>query len=168
MGMPAIRPIFFLECVMIEALNDLDWNPLMIKAASHSRLVVFEQCKARAKYAFIDKIPEPERQLPPGKTEHPNDRGTRIHLAAEKYVKGGVELVPELQHFAAEFEQLKDLHAKGKVSLEGEWAFNRAWEPVAWMSYDTWMRIKCDAVVFHSKKKAVVIDYKSGKRWATS
>lgn len=146
-------------------LMDLDPQMKQIKAGSHSRLAVFEACKYRAKLAFVDRIPEPERPLPPGKTEHANDRGTRIHDAAERFVKGGVELIPELKSFEPEFLQLKALHGQGKVSTEGEWAFNRSWEPVAWMSHDTFMRIKCDAVVSVDRKRAVVIDYKSGKRW---
>lgn len=136
-----------------------------IKTGSHSRLVVFEQCRYRAKLSYVDRIPEPERPLPPGKTEHANDRGTRIHEAAEAYVKGGVELIDELEAFAPEMGRMRDLHKEGKVSLEGEWAFNRKWEPVAWMSYDVWIRIKCDAVVFMDPSYAVVVDYKSGKRW---
>jgi len=137
----------------------------MIKAGSHSRLADFESCKLKAKLKYVDRIPEPERPLPPGKTEHPNDRGTRIHEAAEKFVQGGVELIQELKPFEPELKQMRELHADGKVSLEGEWAYNEKWEPVAWMSHDAWMRIKCDAVVFMTPKWGVVVDYKSGKRW---
>ncbi len=146
---------------------DPTWSPDMktIKSGSHSRLSVFEQCPRRAKLQYIDRIPEPERPLPPGKSEHPNDRGTRVHLAAEKFVGGGVELIDELKSFEAELMQMRDLASRGRVSLEGEWAFNSSWDPVAWMSYDVWMRIKCDAVVHLSKAQAVVIDYKTGKRW---
>ena len=132
---------------------------------SFSRLGDFEQCKYRAKLKYLDKIPEPERPLPPGKTEHANDRGTRIHDAAERYVRGGIELIPELHGFRPEFEKLKADFAAGKVSLEGEWGMNRQWEPVAWGSSDVWFRLKLDALVFLSKTEAVVIDYKTGRRY---
>jgi len=132
---------------------------------SFSRLGDFEQCKHRAKLKYLDKIPEPERPLPPGKTEHANDRGTRIHDAAERYVRGGIELIPELQKFKTEFEKLKSLFAAGKVSLEGEWAMDRGWNPVAWKSSDAWLRLKLDAMVMLSKTEAVVIDYKTGRRY---
>ena len=72
----------------------------MIKAWSFSRLSIFEQCKLRTKLAYIDRIPEPPRPLPPGKTEHANDRGTRIHDAAERFVRGGAELLEDLQRVA--------------------------------------------------------------------
>lgn len=136
-----------------------------IKAGSHSRIVVFEKCKYEAKLRYIEKIPEPARPLPPGKTEHANDRGERIHKAAEMFVKGGVELIPELEKFREDFEALRELYAEGRVSLEGEWAYDRQWNPVGYFSLDVWCRIKCDAVVFVSDEEAIVIDYKSGKKW---
>lgn len=136
-----------------------------IEAWSYSRLSTFEQCRLRAKLAFIDKIPEPERPLPPGKTEHANDRGTRIHDAAERFVRGGIELISELKTFSEEFHKLRELYAAGKVSLEGEWAVDKDWNPVAWMSSTAWGRIKLDAFVRTSKTRAVVIDYKTGKRF---
>ncbi len=136
-----------------------------IKAWSYSRLVDFEQCKLRAKLKYIDRIPEPARPLPPGKTEHANDRGTRIHDAAERFVRGGVELVPELKAFSTEFHDLRNKYEHGMVSLEGEWAINKDWEPVAWGDRDAWARIKLDAFVRLSKTHAVVIDYKTGKKY---
>lgn len=136
-----------------------------IAAWSYSRISVFEQCKLRAKLAYVDRIPEPPRPLPPGKTEHANDRGTRIHEAAEMFIKGGVELLPELNSFKAEFLRLRDLYKQGKVALEGEWAVDREWTPTSWKSSDAWARVKLDAFVRLSKKHAVVIDYKTGKRF---
>jgi hypothetical protein len=136
-----------------------------IKAWSYSRLGDFEACKLRARLKYVDRIPEPARPLPPGKTEHANDRGTRIHEAAELFVKGGVELIPELEPFMDELVALRGLYAEGKVSLEGEWAIDKEWNPVAWGSSDAWARIKLDAFVRLSKTHAVVIDYKTGKKW---
>ena len=136
-----------------------------IKAWSYSRLVDFEQCKLRAKFKYVDRIPEPARPLPLGKTEHANDRGTRIHDAAERFVRGGVELIPELKPFAAEFHDLRNKYSHGMVSLEGEWAINKDWAPVAWGDRDAWARIKLDAFVRLSPTHAVVIDYKTGRKY---
>ena len=137
----------------------------MITAWSHSRLVVYEQCPFHLKLKYIDKIPEPIRPLPSGKKEHANERGTRIHEAAELFVKGGVELIPELGHFAEELHQLRDLYEKGTVSLEGDWGFNYDWEPVGWTSEDIWGRVKLDAFVQPDPEAAIIIDYKSGKKY---
>lgn len=136
-----------------------------IKTWSFSRLQDFEKCKRLAKLKYIDKIPEPERPLPPGKTEHANDRGTRIHDAAERFVRGGVLLIPELKAFETEFNKLRTLFAAGKVSLEGEWGTDRNWEPCAWAGDNVWQRLKLDAMVFLSDTEAVVIDYKTGRRF---
>jgi hypothetical protein len=80
-----------------------------ISSGSYTRLAKYEACPFSAKLAYIDRIPEPERPLPPGKTEHANDRGTRLHEAAEKYIKGGVELIPELAKFEKEYNKAREL-----------------------------------------------------------
>lgn len=129
---------------------------------SHSKLVDFDRCRLAAKLKHIDRIPEPERELPPGKTEHANDRGTRIHDAAEQYVRGKGPFIPEMKEFKAEFDHLKHLFKLGIVSLEGEWGMDRNWAPTDWRS--AWHRSKLDALVLCSPEEAVVIDYKSGRR----
>jgi len=144
---------------------ELELPDMTIKAWSYSRLGVFETCPLRAKLAYIDRIQELPRPLPPGKTEHANDRGSRIHDAAELYVKGNVELIPELKHFKTELHALRDLYRAGKVSTEGEWAYDRNWLPVQWADSKAWLRMKLDALVRVSKTHAVVIDYKTGKRY---
>lgn len=137
----------------------------MISAWSHSRLAVFEQCKFRAKLQFVDRIPEPARPLPPGKFEHANDRGTRVHEAGELFVRGGVELIPELEAFRPEFTRLRELFKEGKVGLEGEWGYDQNWSPISWKDSNIWARIKLDAFVRLSKTHGVVIDYKTGKKF---
>lgn len=140
-------------------------QPKRIHAWSFSRLSIFEQCKLRAQLAYLDKIPEPPRPLPPGKTEHANDRGTRVHDAAELFVSRDIELIPELRTFEEEFYRLRELFRQGKVSLEGEWGIDEQWMPVAWRSSDIWGRIKLDALVHLTPTHGVVIDYKTGKRY---
>ena len=85
-----------------------------ITAGSFSRLSVYTDCPHRAKLQYLDKIKENERPDPgPGK-EHANDRGSRVHDAAEMYVKGEVdELVLELLNFEEELIHLRALYAEG-------------------------------------------------------
>lgn len=135
-----------------------------INRVSFSRLQDFEKCKYLAKLKYIDQIPEPARPLPEGKKEHANDRGSRIHEAAEWYVKSDVELAPELHSMREDFDELKGLYKEGRVSLEGEWAVNRDWTPVAWTSSDAWCRMKLDAFVNNGNGTGRVIDYKTGRR----
>ena len=135
-----------------------------IMSWSHSSLGSFEKCKQLAKFKQIDRIPEPERPLPEGKTEHANDRGSRIHDHAELFVKGEHDKqIPEMRKFAVEFDHLRHLYSKGLVSLEGEWGVDKNWEPTDWKT--AWHRSKVDALVRPNKYEAIVIDYKSGKRF---
>lgn len=137
-----------------------------INKVSFSRLQNFEKCKYLAKLTYIDKIPEPERPLPKGKTEHANVRGNRIHDAAEMFVQGGVEMIPELKKFEEEFLELRELYKIKRCFLEGEWAVTLEWEPTAWTSSDAWLRKKLDALVISEDGlHARVIDYKSGRRY---
>lgn len=131
---------------------------------SHSKLGDFEKCKALYKFKHLDKIPEPERPLRPGQLEHANDRGTRVHTAAELFVNGTTTAqVDEMRKFAGEFEHLRHLFSKGLVSLEGEWAVDRDWNVADWRT--GWHRSKVDAIVFPAKHSAIVIDYKTGKKF---
>ena len=131
---------------------------------SHSSLGNFEKCKFLAKLKHLDRIPEPQRELPQGKTEHANDRGSRIHDWAENYVNGThATQIPEMREFAVEFEHLRHLFTKGIVSLEGEWGVDKNWEVTDWKT--AWHRSKVDAIVFPDPYSAIVIDYKSGKKF---
>lgn len=133
----------------------------MINSGSFSRLQVFEQCKFRAHLMYELKIAEPDRPLPTGKTEHANDRGTRVHTEAERFVQNKAPLARELTSFEPEMNKLQRLYPGGNVSLEGEWGFDRAWEPCDWRG--AWLRMKLDALVRLSPVEAVVIDFKTGK-----
>lgn len=106
----------------------------MIHSWSHSKLGDFDKCKFYAYLKHDQRIPEPQRPLPPGKTEHANDRGTRYHQNCEDYVGGkDVALFPDIdQAFGPQLDLLRVLHKDGLVSLEGEWAVDDGWNVVAW------------------------------------
>lgn len=183
----------------------------MIDSWSHSKLGDFEKCKFLAYLKHDLKVPEPERPLPPGKTEHANDRGTRVHDNCEQYVRGNInELCIEAEKFfGPQLDMMRILYAEGKVSLEGEWAMNNSWEPCSWggdwvsvdmpdkdeptievqklpqkhrvfggiyivgtgkkaaafMWVPAWLRLKLDACVFLDDTQAIVIDYKTGRKF---
>jgi hypothetical protein len=132
---------------------------------SASKLKTFSQCKLRTQLQYGQKIPEPPRELKPGQTEFPNERGSRIHLEAENYAQGQGELTPALTKFRPEFDSLKQLYADGKVEIEQEWAFDRRWVPVEWRSPDAWLRAKLDVIVFLSEYEAVIADHKTVKKF---
>lgn len=138
---------------------------MAITSWSHSKLVDFERCKYAAWLKHDQRIPEPERPLKPGQTEHANDRGTRVHLDCELYVSGQIDdlCVEAAKHFAGPLSLLRAMHADGLVSLEGEWGLNFNWAPIEWRS--AWHRSKLDAIVYHSEHEATVIDFKTGRKF---
>lgn len=136
----------------------------MIKSWSFSRLGDFETCAYRAKLKFLDKVPEPERPLKPGQTEHANDRGTRIHENIEKFIRGEAELCTEaLKHFGPYIKSLKQYYEAGKVEMEGEWGFDKDWKPCDYRT--AWLRLKCDAVWHQDEESVTIIDYKTGRKF---
>lgn len=129
----------------------------MIKTWSYSRLLDFESCPLKAKLKYVDKIPD----LKPRTAA---DRGTAIHLEAENYVNGTLPtLPPSLNKLAPQFYSLKEHYRQKHVSLEGEWGFNHEWKPTEYRT--AWGRIKADAVCTISPTTAVVIDFKTGKKF---
>lgn len=127
-----------------------------IPSWSISRIQVYEQCAYRAKLQWLDKIAD----LQP-KTAA--DRGSQIHQEAEDYVLGKSDFTPSLRHFRLDFESLKRHADAGRVICEEEWGFDRNWNVSDWRK--AWLRLKCDAVCFLDPSHAVVIDYKTGKRF---
>lgn len=106
----------------------------MITSWSHSKLGDFSKCKKMTFLKHVARIPEPPRPLPPGKTEHANDRGSRVHDNCEGYVRGDHDsLCPEAEKsFGLQLDLLRVMYAEGLVSLEGEWGMSREWTIAGW------------------------------------
>lgn len=137
----------------------------MATSWSFSKIGDFEKCKKYFWLKHEQKIPEPERPLRPGQTEHANDRGSRIHDNCEQYVRGDIHtLAPEAEKFfGIKIDLLRVLYEFGHVELEGEWGMDEDWDVTDW---DTaWLRLKLDVLVHVSETEAVVIDYKTGKKF---
>lgn len=131
---------------------------------SHSRIVDFEKCKFRFKLKYLDRIPEPERPLREGEVERPNERGDRIHKAAEAWIKTGGPLPVELEAFAGEFDRARQYHLEGKLQVEQEWGYDCGWQPTGYFDSNVWLRVKQDGFVQHSPQIALTYDIKSGKK----
>lgn len=156
------------DSVMLEGVLPEDaYSVDTIQSWSFSSLQVYEECAYRSKLARVDKIPEPVRETPPaGMTEWPHERGTRVHDNAEMYVRGEViEPCSELKHFIPELNHLKTLYEANMVEMEEMWCYNIDWECVDEERIeDIWLRVKLDAAVFTGDNRAVVVDYKTGKK----
>lgn len=132
---------------------------------SFSKLKDFDKCKKMFWLKHDQRIPEPERPLPPGKTEHANDRGTRIHEECELYINGTHDdLGPEAaKHFGDHLALVRAMYQDGMVSVEGEWAHDKGWDIVPWK--DGWLRLKLDIMIMLSPTHAEVIDLKTGRKF---
>ena len=129
----------------------------MIVAWSFSRLDTYLGCPQKAKFKFLDKLPEPPAPA--------LERGSAIHKLCEGYLIGTIKRLPkELKLFAEEFKALRKI-AK-HLQVEAELAFDKDWKPVGWFAYDCWCRIKVDLMYddpYETDTRAVT-DWKTGKR----
>lgn len=127
-----------------------------ITAWSFSRWQAYEECPRKAKYKFIDKLPEPQGEA--------LVRGTALHELCEFYLKGIIKKIPpELKLITQQLKELK----KAKAVPEAEFAFNRDWKPVDWFAKDAWCRVKADSTILPITGRGTptvkVDDFKSGK-----
>lgn len=124
-----------------------------ITSWSYSRYSTYDKCPAKAKYKFLDKLPEPPSPA--------MERGDTIHKLAEAYTKGELKkLPPELRHFKEEFAELK----KSKPVVEESWAFTKKWLRTTWNDWaNCAVRIKVDAACLDGDDLHI-IDHKTGKK----
>ncbi len=121
-------------------------------AVSYSRWQVYDQCPARFKYAYLDRLPEEKGPA--------LERGSLIHSEAESYLKRELrELPSSLDKFTQDFKRLRKVRAQSEIQV----AVSRDWTPTEWFGEDVWLRAVFDAVVL-KKKLAWIIDFKTGKQ----
>ena len=132
---------------------------------SFSKLQDFSRCKLAFKIKHIDKVPEPERPLPKGKTEHGNDRGSRVHDNIETYIRGDHDALcyEAEKHFGTYIDLVRVMYQDGIVEMEGQWGFSEDWEVAEWG--DAWLRMKLDLLIHVSPTQAIVIDWKTGRHF---
>lgn len=131
---------------------------------SFSRLKDYEKCPLMAYNKYVEKKPQDHMDMTAA------DRGTKIHLEAELFVKGEGPFTENLAKFADYFSGLKDEFEAGTVELEENWGFNQDWEATGWWSDDVWCRMKLDNCRHTGWEdgelvSAVSTDYKTGKKF---
>lgn len=142
----------------------------LVTSWSFSRWETYEQCPLRFKLKNIDKQREPSSPV--------LDRGTDIHKLAEDYVlsakplalpeyvdkaRGGNVISP-YQHFEKELKHLRD----NKAYVEQDWGFRNDWSWNGrndWFGSDVWFRAKADACVVYDDDTALLVDWKTGKKY---
>src|SRR5262245_46723295 len=134
-------------------------KPLRFEAWSYSRWKSYEECPAKARWTYLDKVKE-EGEKGPALI-----RGAKIHEQASLFVQGKLETLPgELDRFDNEFAILRRAYDEDDVIVEEQWALTKEWKPTAWFADDAWVRVVLDVgVIDWSEKKALIIDHKTGR-----
>ena len=119
----------------------------MIQNWSYSRYNTYNNCPRKAKYLYIDKLPEPPSEA--------INRGVATHKLAEDYLNGTGKLPEELAKFRRDFLWLRKEGARAEMEL----SLDREWMPTDWKA--GWWRGKIDAIL--KADPFVVVDFKTGK-----
>jgi hypothetical protein len=139
-------------------IKDLRTAPLgLVGAWSMSRLSDFESCPYAVFLGKVKKMPSPSGPAA--------ERGTQIHEHIEKYIEGEhTDVIKEMKTFIKLIDHLRDGYGT-TVEIEGDWAFTRNWITTGWSDDNSWARFKLDALDHQSPTSAMVIDWKTGRKF---
>lgn len=128
-------------------------------AHSYSALKLFETCPKRY---YHQRITKEVVDQPGPATVH----GERVHKQLEDALKGTAALPAETAALQPLCDTLRTYaEAEGAtLTIEQEYTLNSDLQPTGWFSPDAWLRFKLDALVLRPNGKAVVVDWKTGKR----
>lgn len=129
-----------------------------ISAWSYSRLSTWMQCPFKAKLLMIDKLKEP--------TNAAMERGNDIHKKLEIYMSADKGRVfKEMGPYKSYLSHLRKNKKKYKAfATEMQVAFNKDLAQVDWFAWNAWLRAILDLYILEDDKKAVIIDYKTGRK----
>lgn len=121
------------------------------KTWSNSSLETYRSCPLRAKFKYIDKLPDPGNKY--------SDRGNVIHNELQAVVEKGEPVPDYAKHFAPLLEAAQDRDA----ICEKMFKFDHNWKPTDKWD-DTWLVVKQDLVLVDNDY-VLTVDYKSGKKF---
>jgi RecB family exonuclease len=135
-----------------------------ITAWSFSRLKDFESCPLKAYKKYVEKLSDDHMDRTAA------DRGTMVHDACEKFVKGEGNFIKEMAKFRDYFATVKAEYEAGTVIVEQNWGFDIDWEKTGWFDDNVWCRMKLDNMREKVREDetlihAVATDYKTGKKY---
>ncbi len=136
-----------------------------ITAWSFSRLKDFEQCPLKAYKKYVDKASQDHMDRKAA------DRGTMVHSACEKFVKGGGNFIKEMAKFRDYFGTVRAEFEAGNVIVEQDWGFDSDWAITGWFDDDVWCRMKLDTLRTKVRDEdgnpvhVIPTDYKTGKKY---
>lgn len=120
---------------------------------SYSSLSLFQQCPKKYYHLRVVKdVVEPSTEA--------LSYGTKVHEAAEHFIKLGTPLPPEYAFMQSSLDSLNKL--SGEKLCEYKMGLTKNLEPCGFFSKDVWWRGVADLVV-KGEDKAWLVDYKTGK-----
>ena len=128
---------------------------MSVKPWSFSRIKAFEQCPRKFYHLKVAKdYTEPETEA--------MRYGTELHLAAEEYVRDGKPIPEKFIFIKGVLDAL--MKKEGEKLCEYEMGLTENLEPCGFKGENVWYRGIADLIILNlAKKKAWIIDYKSGK-----
>jgi RecB family exonuclease len=126
-------------------------------AHSLSKLGTFEQCAAKYKFRYLDKLPQ-------GQKSAAASRGIDLHETIDAFIQRRVDgpLQSPLDFYQGFLERIR---AVDGILSEFQYGVDRSWVGVdgPWNSEDMWLRAVFDTLVPPIDGQAEVFDWKSGK-----
>ena len=127
-------------------------------AHSYSALKMYETCPKRYYHQRVTKEVKDE----PGTA---TVYGERVHKQLEDYLKGTADLPAETAALQPLCDTVKANTAEGGMLLiEQEYTLTSDLKPTSWFAPDAWLRFKLDVLAIRPNGRAIVIDWKTGKR----
>lgn len=128
-----------------------------LTAWSYSRFAKYETCPLQFKLEVLDGLKQPPSPA--------MKAGDERHKAVAAFLNG-VGVFPEKE---AEHKQLiSEVAAIPDKLVEHQQGFTARWEPTGWFGKDAWYRQVYDVAVLYDDMTSEVIDWKTGKKYASN
>lgn len=141
------------------AIVDLRTAPLgPVSQWSMSRLFDYESCPHAVYLTKVCKAPNPSGPAA--------ERGTQVHNHIEGYIQGEhADVIKEMHGFIKLIDLLREGFNNATTEVEGDWAYDRNWVTTGWTDPNCWARMKLDAINFESPTSAMIVDWKTGRKF---
>jgi CRISPR/Cas system-associated exonuclease Cas4 (RecB family) len=128
-----------------------------LTAWSYSRYAKYQLCPLQFKLEVLDGNKQP---MSPAM-----QRGDTIHRGVAAFLVDKGPLPPEAEKHSAFIAEVKTIPDK---LVEHQQGFTSAWEPTGWFHKTTWYRQVYDVAVLYEDMTSEVVDWKTGKKYATN
>lgn len=127
-------------------------------AHSYTALKMYENCPKRY---YHQRVTKEVVEQPGTATVY----GERVHKQLEDYLKANTPLPTETIALQPLCDTVKEnTQGGGMLLVEQEYTLTSDLKPTDWFAKDAWLRFKLDVLAIRPNGRAIVIDWKTGKR----